>query len=667
MNRLFRMTSDFLPCGDQPKAIEFLSQGIRADEPHQTLLGVTGSGKTYTMAKTIEAVQRPALIIAHNKTLAAQLYREFKNLFPDNAIHYFVSYYDYYQPEAYIASTDTYIEKDASINSELDRMRHAATRALYERKDVIIVASVSCIYGLGEPEDYSGLAITVEKNQRLSRRQLLEKLISLQFERNDAVLIRGKFRVRGDIVEVFGVGDDDATRIEFFGDEIERIMRIDPLKNNVLENLDRVRIFPATHYVTQSDRWPKVLNTIRTELEQQSALLESEGRLLERQRLMQRTHFDLEMLELTGYCAGIENYSRHLTGRIPGDPPPTLLDYLPENAVLFIDESHVTLPQLRAMFKGDRARKNNLIHHGFRLPSARDNRPLTFEEFSERVYQRIYVSATPSDYEIGLSRDRVVEQLIRPTGLLDPVIHIRPAHGQVDDLYDEIRIRAEKNERSLVTTLTKKMAENLTDYFIDLGLKVRYLHSDITTLERIKIIRDLRLGSFDALIGVNLLREGLDLPEVSLVAVLDADQEGFLRSTNSLIQTIGRCARHVDGQVILYADKTTNSIRAATEETERRRQLQAEYNEQNGITPQSIRKRIESAEFGQSEADYYTIPTALETDLESLSIAEIEDRILLLEKEMLACAKELKFERAAALRDQMLELREMMITPKRIG
>ncbi len=662
MDTLFKMVTDLEPCGDQPKAIRYLCEGLMQNEAHQTLLGVTGSGKTFTMARIIQTVQKPALIIAHNKTLAAQLYREFKGLFPDNAVHYFVSYYDYYQPEAYIASTDTYIEKDAAINSELDRMRHAATRALFERKDIIIVASVSCIYGLGEPEDYSGLAFTVQKGQILSRRKLLEKLIELHFERNDTVLIRGKFRVRGDIVEVFGVGDDDAIRIELFGDEIEKILRIDPLRNSVIEKLDRVRIFPSTHYVTSTSRWPRIFTDIRAELAEQATLLEAENRLLERQRLLQRTQFDLEMLELTGYCSGIENYSRYLTGRQSGEPPPTLLDYLPDDAILFIDESHATLPQLRAMYRGDRARKDNLVFHGFRLPSARDNRPLTFEEFSARIHRCIYVSATPSDYEINLSGERVVEQLIRPTGLLDPLIHIRPAHGQVDDLYDEIKKRADRNERTLVTTLTKKMSENLTDYFVELGLKVRYLHSDITTLDRIKIIRELRMGLFDALIGVNLLREGLDLPEVSLVAILDADQEGFLRSTNSLIQTIGRCARHADGQVILYADKITNSIRAAVDETRRRRQLQTDYNAQHGITPQSIIKRVEMSDFGSSQSDYYVVPTGLESDPQSLSIAEIEFKILSIEKEMHACAKDLKFEKAATLRDQILELRKQMLS-----
>jgi excinuclease ABC subunit B len=659
---LFKMKSDYEPCGDQPRAIDYLSSGILDNHPHQTLLGVTGSGKTFTMAKIIERVQRPSLIIAHNKTLAAQLYREFSILFPGNAVHYFVSYYDYYQPEAYIPSTDLYIEKDASINSELDRMRHAATRALFERNDTIIIASVSCIYGLGEPEDYTGLAVTLNTGQKSGRRWLMGKLVELQFERNDTVLTRGKFRVRGDVVEIFGVGDDDATRVEFFGSEIERIFRIDPLKNSVLEKIDRVRIFPATHYVTTAERKPAILRSIRCEMEQQSDILLKENRLLERQRLLQRTQYDLEMLELTGYCSGIENYSRHLTGRMAGEPPPTLLDYLPENAVVFIDESHVTLPQLRAMFRGDRSRKDTLILHGFRLPSARDNRPLTFEEFKERVRQCIYVSATPADYEISLSRDRIVEQLIRPTGLLDPVVTVRPAYGQVDDLYEEIRIRTDKNERTLVTTLTKKMAESLTDYYVELGLKVRYLHSDITTLERIKIIRELRMGVFDCLIGVNLLREGLDIPEVSLVAILDADQEGFLRSTNSLIQTIGRCARHVDGFVILYADKKTDSITKALAETERRRQLQAEFNRVHGITPKSIVKDIDMAGFASGQSDYYSVPVESGKNIHSLTVPELERMILDLETDMMVYAKELKFEKAALIRDRIFELREALIS-----
>nr|HPQ40666.1 excinuclease ABC subunit UvrB [bacterium] len=655
------MITHYEPCGDQPKAIRYLSEGIQSKEKHQTLLGVTGSGKTFTMAKVLETVQRPGLIIAHNKTLAAQLYREFKQFFPDNAVHYFVSYYDYYQPEAYIATTDTYIEKDASINDELDRMRHAATRALYERKDVIIVASVSCIYGLGEPEDYSGLALNLATGDMISRRQFLEKLVSIQFERNDAVLTRGKFRVRGDVVEVFGVGDDEAVRIEFWGDDIEALSRIDPLRNTVIEKIDRVRIFPATHYVTMADRWPEILRGIRSEMEERIRVLTEDNRLLERQRLMQRTQFDLEMLELTGYCSGIENYSRHLTGRSPGEPPPTLLDYLPEGAVVFIDESHVTIPQLRAMYRGDRSRKENLVHHGFRLPSALDNRPLRFEEFTDRVPQTVYVSATPAEYEITMSGDRITEQLIRPTGLTDPEVLVRPAHGQVDDLYEEVGVRVKRNERVLVTTLTKKMAESLTEYYVELGIKARYLHSDITTLERIKIIRELRNGAFDCLVGVNLLREGLDLPEVSLVAILDADQEGFLRSTTSLIQTIGRCARHINGQVILYGDKMTNSMRSALDETNRRRTLQTEYNEQHGITPQSIQSRWDDTAFALSESDYHTVPAGSEADIGNLTVDELERRILELEEEMLRCAKELKFEKAAQLRDQIADLRNHMI------
>lgn len=658
----FEMKTRYQPCGDQPKAIRYLSEGILENEPCQTLLGVTGSGKTFTMAKILETVQRPGLVIAHNKTLAAQLFREFKRFFPNNAVHYFVSYYDYYQPEAYIAPTDTYIEKDASINDELDRMRHAATRALYERKDVIIVASVSCIYGLGEPEDYSGLALTLATGDTISRRQLLEKLVSIQFERNDAVLTRGKFRVRGDVVEVFGVGDDEAVRVEFWGDEIESLSRIDPLRNTMIERIDRVRIFPATHYVTMSERWPAVLANIRRELEERIEVLTSENKLLERQRLLQRTQFDLEMLELTGYCSGIENYSRHLTGRSAGEPPPTLLDYLPDNAVVFIDESHVTLPQLRAMYRGDRSRKENLVHHGFRLPSALDNRPLRFEEFLERVRQTIYVSATPADYEIRRSGNRITEQLIRPTGLMDPEVLIRPAHGQVDDLFEEIRQRVDKEDRVLVTTLTKKMAESLSEYYIELGIKARYLHSDITTLERIKIIRDLRSGVFDCLIGVNLLREGLDLPEVSLVAILDADQEGFLRSTTSLIQTIGRCARHVNGQVILYGDRVTRSMQAALDETNRRRELQSNYNRDHGITPQSIQRQLDDTAFAISESDYHTIPKGPENDLRNLTVAELEKQIFELEEEMLRCAKELKFEKAAQLRDQIADLRNHMIS-----
>jgi len=654
--RKLEMVTSYKPSGDQPKAISFLSNGILEKEKHQVLLGVTGSGKTFTMAKVLETLQKPGIVIAHNKTLAAQLYREFKCFFPNNAVHYFVSYYDYYQPEAYLAATDTYIEKDSSINEELDRMRHSATRALYERKDVIIVASVSCIYGLGEPADYTGLAVTVEAGDSIERRQLLKKLVKLQFERNDAVLTRGKFRVRGDTVEVFGVGDNDALRIELWGNEIESLCRIDPLRNTVLERIERARIFPASHYVTYSDRWPRILKEIREELEVSVKNMELENRLLEKQRLLQRTQFDLEMLELTGYCSGIENYSRFLTNRKIGEAPPTLLDYLPEDAIVFIDESHVTIPQLRAMYRGDRSRKENLVHHGFRLPSALDNRPLKFEEFVTRAEQCIYVSATPSDYEIEVSQEHIVEQLIRPTGLTDPQIIIRPAHGQVDDLFEAIRERADRNERCLVTTLTKKMAESLTDYYIELGLKVQYLHSDVKTLDRIEKIRELRSGKFDCLVGVNLLREGLDLPEVSLVAILDADQEGFLRSTTALIQTIGRCARHIDGEVILYADKMTKSINNAVEETKRRRLLQNRYNVENGITPESIKKTLDDNVFATGEIDYHTIPLK-SGDIQSCTIEELEKQIFELEEEMLLCAKKLNFEKAAQLRDKISDLR----------
>jgi len=657
--RKLEMITPFEESGDQPKAIQFLSEGILAEKHHQLLLGVTGSGKTFTMAKVLERVQRPGIIIAHNKTLAAQLYREFKCFFPNNAVHYFVSFYDYYQPEAYLAATDTFIEKDSSINAELDRMRHSATRALYERDDVIIIASVSCIYGLGEPADYSGLAQTLKIGDLIERRQLLKKLVKLQFDRNDAVLTRGKFRVRGDVVEVFGVGDETALRIELWGNEIESLSRIDPLRNTVLEKIERARIFPATHYITYSDRWPSILKEIRDELDVSLQKMDMENRILEKQRLLQRTQYDLEMLELTGYCSGIENYSRFLTGRKPGEAPPTLLDYLPENAVVFLDESHVTLPQLRAMYRGDRSRKENLVHHGFRLPSALDNRPLRFEEFQAKVRNCIYISATPADFEIQISGDRIVEQLIRPTGLMDPKIIIRPAHGQVDDLYDLIKERSERNERTLVTTLTKKMAESLADYYVELGLKVQYLHSDITTLERINVIRKLRAGIFDCLVGVNLLREGLDLPEVSLVAILDADQEGFLRSTTSLIQTIGRCARHVDGIAVLYADRRTNSINNALEETQRRRSMQHHYNEENEITPESIVKTLDDGVFSAGELDYNTIPIKSDSNLYSLTIEELEKRIFELEEEMLICAKELEFEKAAQLRDKIAELRKI--------
>ncbi len=658
----FEITSNFEPCGDQPKAIDFISQGIMNNKPYQTLLGVTGSGKTYTMAKIIEKTGRPSLIIAHNKTLAAQLYREFKRFFPNNAVHYFVSYYDYYQPEAYLPATDTYIEKDAAINEDLDRMRHAATQSLFERRDVIIVASVSCIYGLGSPIDYNGLALHLHHGQTIPRHKLLHSLVELNFNRNDLVLLRSSFRVKGDCIEIFGAGDEHALRIELFGDEIEKLCRIDALRGTVIEILDKVQIFPASHYATASDRWPVILTKIRQELQQRLEELAAEGKLLERQRLLQRTEFDLEMLELTGYCTGIENYSRHLTGRNPGEPPPTLLDYLPQDAIIFIDESHVTLPQLRAMYRGDRSRKDVLCRHGFRLSSALDNRPLTFEEFTRRTHQTLFISATPSNYELEKSGDAIVEQIIRPTGLLDPQIIIRPAHGQIDDLYEEIKARADRGERTLVTTLTKKMAENLSEFYIEMGLKVCYLHSDVKTLERVKLIRELRIGKYSALIGINLLREGLDLPEVSLVAILDADQEGFLRSTTSLIQTIGRCARHVSGQVILYADRITRSMQEAIHETNRRREIQRAYNIEHHITPRSVYRDIEDTMFTISDADYVTIPLGDHTDPKSWSLEEYDSHIEQLEKDMFKCAKELKFEEAARIRDRIQEIRLSLLT-----
>ncbi|MBN1356466.1 excinuclease ABC subunit UvrB [bacterium] len=661
----FRVVSRFQPRGDQEKAISFLSDGIRRNLPYQTLLGVTGSGKTFTMVKIIEACQRPSLVIAHNKTLAAQLFREFKRFLPDNAVHYFVSYYDYYQPEAYIPSSDLYIEKDASINDELDRMRHAATQALIGRSDVVIVASVSCIYGLGSPSDYTGLLIKLTRNMKISRRRLLERLVDLQYSRNDTVLARGKFRVRGDTVEIFGIGDDDALRVEFFGDEIDGLSRIDPLRGQIIRKIPSTVVFPATHYVTLPDRMPDVLTNIRRELDERLGELDSQGKLLERQRLKERTEFDLEMLELTGYCTGIENYSRHLTGRAPGEAPPTLLDYLPVSAIVFIDESHVTIPQLKAMYRGDHSRKRVLVEHGFRLPSAVDNRPLTFDEFSERVPSVVFVSATPTGYEIEMSRDRIAEQLLRPTGLTDPEVEIRPAQGQIDDLYEEIRKRVDRKERVLVTTLTKKMAEDLTDYYRETGLKVCYLHSEIDTLERVKIIRQLRLGVFDVLIGVNLLREGLDLPEVSLVAILDADQEGFLRSTTSLVQTIGRCARHIDGRAILYADTVTGSIRSAVEETSRRREIQEDHNRRMGITPESIESRIDDDAFAISESDYVTV--SIEPDPSNWTPEEYDREISRLEKEMFECAAGLKYEEAARIRDRIREIRRDQVSKPRSG
>jgi len=656
----FKLVSDFKPKGDQPQAIEKLSEAVLKGVPHQVLLGVTGSGKTFTMANVIERVQKPTLVISHNKTLAAQLYGEFKELFPENAVEFFVSYYDYYQPEAYIPSTDTYIEKDTQINEEIDKMRHSATRSLLERNDVIIVASVSCIYGLGSPEAYHGMLLYLEKGMARSREEVLSKLVEIQYERNDFDFHRGTFRVRGDVIEVFPAHEEfHAIRIELMGDEIEAIWEIDPLRGKRLQSLEKIPIYPGSHYVTFPDRMKRAIETIREELQDRLRWFKSQGQLLEAQRLEQRTNFDLEMLQELGYCQGIENYSRHLTGREPGHPPPVLLDYFPKDFLLFIDESHVTIPQLIGMFRGDRARKETLVHYGFRLPSALDNRPLMFEEFEKRIHQAIYVSATPGDYEMRVSRGNVVEQIIRPTGLSDPRVEVRPAKNQVDDLLSEIQKRVKNKERVLVTTLTKRMAEDLTEYYADLGIRVKYLHSDIDTLERVEIIRELRLGKFDVLIGINLLREGLDLPEVALVAILDADKEGFLRSEKSLIQTFGRAARNIRGQVILYADKMTGAMDQAILETNRRRKIQEEFNRANGITPQSVKKAVKNILASIYEADYFTVPAVTDVKEEYVSIQEIPSMIQRLKKEMKEAASQLEFERAAELRDKIQRLEEM--------
>jgi excinuclease ABC subunit B len=657
--RPFTLVSEFQPTGDQPQAIEELSRGVREGKKHQVLLGVTGSGKTFTMANVIERVQRPTLVISHNKTLAAQLYGEFKELFPENAAEFFVSYYDYYQPEAYIPSTDTYIEKDTSINDEIDKMRHSATRSLLERNDVIIVASVSCIYGLGSPEAYHGLLLFLERGATLSREKILNKLVEIQYERNDVDFHRGTFRVRGDIVEVFPAYEEDrAIRIELFGDEVEAISEIDPLRGRVTQRLDKIAIYPGSHYVTTQERMRSAIENIQVELAERLEELRSQGKLLEAQRLEGRTRFDLEMLQELGYCPGIENYSRHLTGRMPGEPPPTLLDYFPRDFLLIIDESHVTIPQLVGMYRGDRSRKETLVEYGFRLPSALDNRPLNFPEFEDRIHQVVYVSATPGDYELKQAGGEVVEQVIRPTGLIDPDIVVKRATNQIDDLLEEVRKRVEKGERVLVTTLTKRMAEDLTEYYADLGLRVKYLHSEIDTLERVEIIRDLRLGKFDVLIGVNLLREGLDIPEVSLVAILDADKEGYLRSTKALIQTCGRAARNVSGGVIMYADHITRSMAMALEETRRRRRIQEEFNRAHNITPTSIKKSIRNILASIYEADYYTIPLVAEAPEEYISPREIPRVIRKLRKEMREAAQELDFERAALLRDRIRHLQE---------
>jgi len=627
--------------------------------PHQVLLGVTGSGKTFTMANVIERVQKPALVISHNKTLAAQLYGEFKELFPGNAVEFFVSYYDYYQPEAYIPSTDTYIEKDTQINEEIDKMRHSATRSLLERNDVIIVASVSCIYGLGSPEAYHGMLLYLEKGMAISREDILSKLVEIQYERNDIDFHRGTFRVRGDVIEVFPAHEESrAIRIELFGDEVGGLSEIDPLRGRIVQRLDKVPIYPKSHYVTFPERIGVAIRNIREELKEKMKWFRSRNQLVEAQRIEQRTHFDLEMLEELGYCQGIENYSRHLTGREPGQPPPVLLDYYPEDFLLFIDESHVTIPQLVGMFRGDRSRKQTLVDYGFRLPSALDNRPLMFEEFEKRVHQAVYVSATPGGYEMKKSKGRVVEQIIRPTGLGDPLLEVKPAKNQVDDLLGEIRERVKKKERVLVTTLTKRMAEDLTEYYSDLGVEVKYLHSDIDTLERVEIIRDLRLGEFDVLVGINLLREGLDLPEVSLVAILDADKEGFLRSATSLIQTFGRAARNINGKVVLYADKMTGAMDQAILETDRRRKIQEAYNRTNKITPQSVKKSVKNILASIYEADYFTVPAVSDIEGEYVPLRDIPRTIEKLKREMKEAARRLEFERAAEIRDRIQRLEE---------
>ena len=658
----FQLFQPYPPAGDQPAAIDALVEGVEDGESFQTLLGVTGSGKTFTMANVIARLGRPAIVFAPNKTLAAQLYSEFREFFPKNSVEYFVSYYDYYQPEAYIPSTDTYIEKDSSINDIIDKMRHAATHSLFERNDVIIVASVSCIYGLGSPEAYSGMLVRLEEGMETDREAVLRKLIEIQYERNDVDFHRGTFRVRGDVVEIFPPYEEDrAYRVEFFGDTVEAISLTDPLRGKKLETLKRIAVYPGSHYVTTRDNLDRAIRDIRIELGTTLQDLNKQNKLLESQRLEQRTHFDIEMMEEMGYCQGIENYSRHLTGRKPGEPPPTLMEYLPRDALIILDESHVTVPQLIGMYRGDRSRKETLVKFGFRLPSALDNRPLRFEEYERFPQQRIYISATPAQYEIGKSGGKVVEQIIRPTGLIDPEIVIKPVSQQVDDLLEEIRKRVKKGERVLVTTLTKRMAENLTSYYHDLGVRVKYLHSDVQTLERVEIIRDLRLGIFDVLVGVNLLREGLDLPEVSLVAILDADKEGFLRSERSLIQTSGRAARNVGGQVIMYADRLTGSIEACLRETNRRREIQSRYNMENGITPETVTANIHDILGSIYEADYVEPGKIEERKRPYDSTGDLKEEIERLTREMKKLAKNLEFEKAAEIRDQIAELRDWML------
>jgi excinuclease ABC subunit B len=653
----FQLVSDYRPRGDQGRAIHELMSGLAAGEQHQTLLGVTGSGKTFTMAKIIEQSNRPALILAHNKTLAAQLFHEFKQFFPGNAVEYFVSYYDYYQPEAYIPSGDLYIEKEATINEELDKLRLSATRSLFERRDAIIVSSVSCIYGLGSPEAYYGMLLLLEKGQKIRREDITRRLVEILYERNDSDFRRGTFRVRGDVIEVYPTYDEMAYRIELFGNEIEALSQIDPLFGTVRQKYARLPIYPKSHYVVQPERKKTAVASILEELAVWEKQLESEGRLVESQRIHQRTRFDLEMIKSMGYCHGIENYSRHFSGRLPGEPPPTLLDYFPRDYLVFIDESHVTVPQLHGMWHGDRSRKQNLVDYGFRLPSAMDNRPLKFEEFETRAHQTIYVSATPGPYELTKSSGVVVEQIIRPTGLVDPQVEIRPIRGQIDDLLAEIRTRVERNERVLVTVLTKRMAEDLSGYYSEVGVKCRYMHSEIETLERVRLLRDLRRGEYDVLIGINLLREGLDLPEVSLVAILDADKEGFLRSSGSLIQTIGRAARHLSGRAILYADVMTDSIRRALDETDRRRTVQQAHNEEHGITPTSIMRSLDMSLVHILKAEYADLTSQDEGIPEFDTQQELDAYIGRLESDMREAAKKFEFEKAAKLRDSIKELR----------
>ena len=654
----FKIVSDFGPTGDQPTAIDEMSSAIDGGAGHQTLMGVTGSGKTFTMACVVEKVQKPTLVIAHNKTLAAQLATEFKEFFPQNALEYFVSYYDYYQPEAYVPRTDTYIEKDADVNVELDKLRHAATRALLTRRDVLIVASVSCIFGLGSPDEYEGFVASVRKGEIRNRNKLIRQLVDMQYERNDYDLARGRFRVRGDTLEIMPAYEDLGVRIEFWGDDVERIIQLDPLTGEVLSERETIEIFPAKHFVTSQEKLKNAIADIQDELALHLKLLKSQGKILEAQRLESRTNYDLEMLEIAGYCAGVENYSRHLAQRAAGSTPYTLMDYLPDDFLLFVDESHMTIPQIRAMYKGDRSRKETLVEHGFRLPSALDNRPLNFEEFEDRVSQAVYVSATPGPYEMEHS-EKIIEQVIRPTGLTDPVIEVKPVDGQIDDLLYQVNQRVNKGERCLITTLTKRMSEELSDYLKETGIRTQYLHSEIDTLERSEILRDLRLGVYDVLVGINLLREGLDLPEVSLIAILDADKEGYLRSTTALVQTIGRAARHIDGKVIMYADVVTDSMKRAIDETERRRQIQESHNRENGITPQSIRKTIRDITERVRAISEPQLDHSISGD--DLPKEDITRLIKDLESQMKSASRDLEFEKAALLRDQIVDLRKVLI------